>query len=42
MKEYHDKCTNAKERTFNIGDTVLVNNKRKTSCLQDSTPIFTP
>ena len=28
MKEYHDKRTNAKEWTFNIGDTVLVKQQR--------------
>ena len=29
MKDYHDKCINAKERTFNIGDTVLVKQQKK-------------
>ena len=29
MKEYHDKRTNTKERTFNIGDTVLVKQQKK-------------
>ena len=29
MKEYHDKRTKAKERTFNIGDTVLVKQQKK-------------
>ena len=29
VKEYHDKRTNAKERTFNIGDTVLVKQQKK-------------
>ena len=29
MKEYHDKRTNAKERTFNIGDTVLFKQQKK-------------
>ena len=29
MKEYHDKRTNAKKRTFNIGDTVLVKQQKK-------------
>ena len=29
MKEYHDKRANAKEGTFNIGDTVLVKQQKK-------------
>ena len=29
MKEYNDKHTNAKERTFNIGGTVLVKQQKK-------------
>ena len=29
MKEYHDNRTNAKEWTFNIGDTVLVKQQKK-------------
>ena len=42
MKEYHDKCANAKERTFNIGDTVLVKQQKKNKlCTRFNPNIYT-
>ena len=42
MKEYHDKRTNAKERTFNIGDTALAKQQKKNELsIRFNTNIYT-